>query len=104
VDWDIVHDALTTVPRLFQVWACKQVWGFAGTNRELSQWSDVSPLCPSCLQTPETCGHILTCAHAGRVAALQSTIKLMDKWMKWHGTDPDLRDCIYEYCMGGEGF
>ena len=103
VDWDIVHDALTAVPRLFQVWACKQVWGIAGTNRELSRWSDVSPLCPSCLQTPETCGHILTCPHAGRVSALQSTIKLMDKWMKRHGTDPDLRDCIYEYCMGRGG-
>ncbi len=23
VDWEIIHDVLTTVPRMFQVWACK---------------------------------------------------------------------------------
>jgi hypothetical protein len=32
VDWEIVHSALITVPRMFQVWACKQVWGIAGTS------------------------------------------------------------------------
>ena len=31
VDWDMVHTTLTSVPRLFQVWACKQVMGIAGT-------------------------------------------------------------------------
>ncbi len=56
VDWDIVHDALTTFPRMFQVWACKQVWSIAGTNREQSRWLDISPLCPSCMQVPKTCG------------------------------------------------
>ena len=103
VDWDIVHDALTTVPRMFQVWACKQVWSIAGTNREQSRWSDINPLCPSCMQVPKTCGHILQCAHAGRVDTLQSTIKLLDQWKKRQGTDPDLRDCIYDYCMGRGG-
>jgi hypothetical protein len=34
VDWEIVHDALMMVPRMFQVWACKQVWGIAGITRE----------------------------------------------------------------------
>ena len=24
----------------------------------------------------------------------------MDKWMKHQGTDPDLRDCLFEYAMG----
>jgi hypothetical protein len=37
VDWEIMHSALMTVPRMFQVWACKQVWGIAGTNRELAR-------------------------------------------------------------------
>jgi len=55
VDWEIVHSALTTVPRMFQVWAYKQVWGIADTNRKQARWSDVSPLCPSCRQAPETC-------------------------------------------------
>ena len=100
VDWVIVHTALTTVARMFQVWACKQVWGIAGTNREQARWSDVNPLCPSCRQVPETCCHVLQCPHDGRVKALHATISLMDQWMKRNNTDPDLRDCIYEYAMG----
>ncbi len=55
VDWEVVHSALTTVPRMFQVWACKQVWGIAATKRELARWSDTSLLCPSCRQVPKTC-------------------------------------------------
>jgi hypothetical protein len=28
---------------------------------------------------------------------------MLDKWMKLNDTDPDLRECIYEYLMGREG-
>jgi hypothetical protein len=100
VDWEGVHSALTTVPRMFQVWVCKQVWGIAATNRELARWSDTSPLCPSCRQVPETCSHILQCPHEGRVEALHTTISMLDKWLKLNDTDPDLRECIYEFSMG----
>ncbi len=47
VNWEVVHSVFTTVPRMFQVWVCKQVWGIAGTNREQARWSNVSPLCYS---------------------------------------------------------
>ncbi len=94
VDWEIVRSALTTVPIMFQVWAYKQVWGIVGTNRELAQWSDTSPLCPSCRQVPRTCSHILHCPHEGRVEAQHTTISLLDKWMKTNDMDPDLQECI----------
>ena len=100
VDWVIVHMALTTVTRMFQVWVCKQVWGIPGTNREQARWSDISPLCPGCRQVPGACCHVLQCPHDGRVKALHATISLMDQWMKQNNTDPDLRDCIYEYATG----
>ena len=103
VDWEIVHRTLTTVPWMFQVWACKKVWSIAGTNRDLLRWSDTNPLCPSCMQVPETCCHILHCTHEGRVEALLTTITLLDKWLKGNDTDPDLRECIYEYAMGRGG-
>ena len=70
VDLEVVHSALTTVPRMFQVWACKQVWGIAATNRELVRWSDTSPLSPSCRQVPKTCSHILHCPHEGRMETI----------------------------------
>jgi hypothetical protein len=85
---------------MFQVWACKQVWGIAKTNRELARWSDTSMLCPNCRQVPETCSHILHCPHEGQVEALHTRISLLDKWTKINNTDPDLRECIYEYSMG----
>ena len=99
VDWEVVHSALVTVPRMFQVWACKQVWGIAATNRELARWSDTSPFCPSCRQVPGTCSHILHCPHEGRMEALHTTISMLDKWMKLNNMDPDLRECIYEFSM-----
>jgi hypothetical protein len=38
VDWPQVHRTLTKeVPRLFQVWACKQVMNIAATNKNLCQ-------------------------------------------------------------------
>ena len=103
-EWEIMHSALTTVPIMFQVWACKQVWGIAGTNREQARWSDISQLCPSCRQAPEMCCHALHCPHDGRVKALHATISLMDQWTKQNNMDPDLRDCIYKYAMGWGGY
>jgi uncharacterized membrane protein len=46
VDWPQVHWTLINeVPRLFQVWACKQVMNLAATNKNIRQqhrdgWSD----------------------------------------------------------------
>ena len=32
VSWRLVYDTLHEVPRLFQLWACKQVMNIAGMN------------------------------------------------------------------------
>ena len=38
VDWPHVHRTLNKeVPRLFQIWACKQVMNIAATNKNLSR-------------------------------------------------------------------
>jgi hypothetical protein len=100
VDWEMVHQTLHEVPRLFQQWACKQVMGIAGTM----EW-DKSELrrCPSCLEERDTCAHVLFCEHAGRVETLRHTIDLMEGWMEEVGTDPILLDCIAEYACGRGG-
>jgi hypothetical protein len=61
VDWQMVHNTLSTVQRMFQVWACKQVWSIAVTNYELARWTTSSRLCPSCMQVAETSKHVLHC-------------------------------------------
>ena len=38
VDWDNGHEALEIVPRMFQVWACKQVMDIAPTFKNLSKY------------------------------------------------------------------
>ncbi len=103
VNWQMVHITLSLVPRMFQVWACKQVWSIPPTNYELSRWMTQCPLCPSCMQVKETCAHVLHCTHTGQVDALHATIKLLDQWMKRRATDPDLRECMYEYATGRGG-
>ncbi len=103
VDWQMVHNILYIVPRMFQIWACKQVWSIAPTNHKLLHWMTTSPLCPSCMQVTETCVHVLHYNHASRVEALLATTKLLDQWMKTCATDPDLRECIYEYAIGQGG-
>ena len=48
VDWEMVYLALHELPRMFQIWACKQVMGLAGTNLYQSKyWPNHNPKCPS---------------------------------------------------------
>ena len=66
-DWSNVYKALHHVPRLFALFVCKQVMDIAGTNSRLSKHEPSrSPLCPSCLDCIETCGHVLTCEQEER--------------------------------------
>ena len=38
VDWGMVYSALHELPRMFQIWAYKQVIGVAGTNLYQSKY------------------------------------------------------------------
>jgi hypothetical protein len=101
VAWRHVHSALDGVPRLFQLWACKQVMGIANTNATVSRWDKtVDPRCPSCGQVPETTEHVLMCTEAGRVKIFHQTVGLLDSWLRRMGTDPLLRRCIMAFCTG----
>ncbi len=100
VDWEMVHWQLNSIPKLFQLWACKQIMRIAGTM----EWDKtVIQKCPSCMQEQDTCAHVLHCCHEGRVETLHYTIDLMVVWMKEVDMDPDLLDCIaeYAYAQGG---
>ena len=101
VAWPQVHQTLGEVPRMFQIWACKQVLGIARTNHLISKWDlTVDPRCPSCLQCPETPGHILHCNEAGRLETLLHTIDLLARWLRHMHTDPRLVECIVSFARG----
>jgi hypothetical protein len=101
VAWRHVYDALHEVPRLFQLWACKQVMEVAGTNSNQAIYTEGhDPHCPSCSQAIETCSHVLHCEEAGRVDALKRSIGWLDDWLKGAGTEPSLRRALVRYAKG----
>ena len=100
VDWDHVYETLNGVPRMFQVWACKQVMDIAPTFYNLSKYTDQDKKCPSCNCKVETCAHILECEEEGRVEAMNLTIDMLELWLIQEQTDPGLQDCIIQYARG----
>ncbi len=81
VDWEMIHIPLRRVPRMLQIWACKQIMDIAPANKNRLWECLLCPLCPSCAQVPETCSHILFCNHAGRVDVLMKSIDLLASWL-----------------------
>ena len=101
IAWDAVYTGLNSVPTMFQLWACKQVWDIAGTNYLRSKWdASVDKRCPSCRAARETTGHVLHCNEVGRVATLRATIGMLGQWLEEVDTSPDLRLCILDYAYG----
>jgi hypothetical protein len=97
VDWEMVHPTLSEVPKLFQLWACKQVMGITGTM----EWDKTKQRrCPSCMRERDTCDHVLRCHHEGRVGTLHHMLSMIEKWMQEADTDLELQECIAEYAHG----
>jgi hypothetical protein len=104
VYWQAVYKALHDVPRLFQIWAAKQVLDIAGTNVMQEKYTpNHDKRCPSCGDVDETCAHVLMCEEAGRVDLLHQSIELVDAWMKENGTDTRLRTCLIWFAHGRGG-
>jgi hypothetical protein len=80
VAWRYVSAALEEVPRMFQLWACKQVVGIAATNGLQAKWTEgLSDKWPSSCMVKGMCGHILHCNKVGHVEALMQTIGILEK-------------------------
>jgi hypothetical protein len=100
VDWEMVCKKLRDVHQLFQLWACKQVMGIAGTM----EWDKTTvQKCPSCVSARDTCKHVLFCLHEGRVKMLIHALNLMEEWLEEAETEPELLDCITEFAQGRGG-
>jgi len=99
IDWEMVSQALQEVPRMFQVWACKQVMNLAPANGN-KPWDKSNMRCPSCDCERETTAHTLECDEIGRVDALMQSIDMLERWLEREGTDPTLQNCIISYCKG----
>jgi hypothetical protein len=100
VDWLQMHRTLNDeVPRLFQVWACKQVMNLAATNKNLRRrhhdgWSNK---CPCCTIHVEMAEHVLLRPEEGQVEVFMQLTLALERWLHDVDTDPELADCIVEY-------
>ena len=106
VAWWQVYSTLRGLPRLFSLWAGKQMMNIAATNDNLAKRDRTKKhckLCPSCESSVETCLHVLTCPEEGRVELLMETIKNVELWLRSAETDPILVSCICEYARGRGG-
>ena len=98
VTWQHVYDTLHNVPRLFQLWACKQVMEVTDTNiNQLMYKENHDPHCPSCDVALETCQHVLHCEEVGRVNALKRDVGWLKDWLKLAGTKPALLRALVQY-------
>ena len=96
--WLEVFKTLHEVPKMFQIFACKQVFGVSATFRYLNKRDEsVSPMCPSCGVCRETAGHILSCGEEGRVEALSKLSDRLLEWMIETGVDRDLVFLIVKF-------
>ena len=98
----MVSKTLREVPRMFQIWAYKQVMDLAPANGN-KPWDKTNLKCPSCDCKKETTSHTLFCEEVGRVEVFKKSINILDQWMQDIGTDPTLQECITEYCKGRGG-
>ncbi len=95
---DTPRIAWGTIPRLFQLWACKQVHSIAGTNQCLHKQGDSrDPRCPSCLEEVETCAHVLMCNEEDRVKCFQMSADNLQSWLQSVGTSDILEEYIMEF-------
>jgi hypothetical protein len=98
--WEVVHGTLHSLPTMFAVWACKQVFGYAATYYRLNQRDKgnfPSPICPCCTLSVETTGHILRCQEEGRSKLLISSSTSLLHWMLSADTSRDLTFLLVKY-------
>ena len=108
VAWRQVFDAMHSLPRLFQIWACKQVANIAATNKrehviKKRQGVYHDPRCPSCNAATETCSHVLHCNHEGRVDLLKKAVSGLEQWLGAAETETGLKQAICSYARGRGG-
>jgi hypothetical protein len=101
VYWPACYQALTEVPRMFQVFASKQTTSIAGCNVNQSYYTlGHDKLCPSCGVVQEMCAHVLMCNETGQVAVLNRSIDLLNKWLKDNRTEQMFWRFLIEYAHG----
>jgi hypothetical protein len=101
VSWQHVYQVLTSVPKMFEIFACKQVFDISATFGFVHKRDpSICPLCPSCCTINESSGHILYCGEEGRVKALTKFSTDILSWLHMVGTHRNLTFLLIKFIRG----
>jgi hypothetical protein len=102
IDWESVHTALHKAPKMFQLFAGKQVCNVSAVLGNISKHREHSHLgnkCPNCETEKETCEHLLYCNEEGRQRVLDLQILRIRSWLEDVGTQPSLSSFISNFLL-----
>jgi hypothetical protein len=100
VAWEEVHTTLRELPKMFQMFATKQVFGVSAVLANLSKQKKFSHLgehCPSCSIDRETASHLLSCREDGRINCVNVQIGRISRWLQSNGTTLALSNMIVDF-------
>ncbi len=98
IDWDNVEKAMSTLPKMLQVWITKHVSGFCGTNKHLSRVDKShNSRCNCCGAQEESTQHITRCTNPGRTKMFHETVSDLVHWMRQKNGHPLLAQAIQSY-------
>lgn len=104
MDWESINEALSPVPWLFRILACKQVTGIAGTCKFSSRYDEGVGPSLSCTVEKETCGHILHCQEQRRVQSPLASLHVLEELLEEDDMDLILVEGIMAFVWSrGEG-
>eukprot|EP00804_Cyclotella_cryptica_P006975 CCRYP_007113-RA/>CCRYP_007113-RA protein AED:0.75 eAED:0.75 QI:0/-1/0/1/-1/0/1/0/1178 len=102
VAWDTVYRTLTDLPKMFQLFASKQVFGVAAVLGNLAKQKAFTHLgvqCPNCMTCKETTAHLLLCPEVGRVQCVDQQLQIVANWLTSSGTNETLAELIMEFLI-----
>jgi hypothetical protein len=100
VAWQVTHHTLCTLPKMFQLFASKQVFGISAVLGNLAKqkaYAHLGNKCPSCANCKETTAHLLLCQEESRVKCLEQQLLLIQDWLYSSGTKRELAQIIMNF-------
>ena len=106
VAWAQIHRSLHRAPKMFQMFAFKQVFNVSAVFNNLSKqdkYKHLGRMCPCCTYQVETAGHILFCEEEGRVKNFLRQAEVLANWLREVGTDWELSELIVAFVKSRGG-
>jgi hypothetical protein len=105
VAWQDIHATLNGLPKMFQLFARKQVFGVSTVLGNLSKQKEFVHLgnkFPHSFSCKEKTGHLLLCRKIGRIQCLNMMLQRIIDWMKLVGTTEEFIDLATKHlCSHG---